>query len=74
MQETAEDESSVKRRRRSADLHHADFAQIPMPSPSKSNEGARLRSSGGRWEGLIEDFVHTTPTFSPVRKCGREQI
>jgi hypothetical protein len=38
MQETAEDESSVKRRRRSADLPHANFAQIPMPSPSQSSE------------------------------------
>ena len=38
MQEAAEDESSVKRRRRSADLHHAGSAQIPMPSPSQSNE------------------------------------
>ena len=74
MQEAAEDESSVKRRRRSADLPHANFAQIPMPSPSQSNEGTRLQSSGGRWEGLLEDFVHTTPTFSPVRKCGREHV
>ena len=74
MQEAAEKESSVKGRRRSADLDHADFARIPMPSPPKWNEGTRLRSSGGRWEGLIEDFVHTTPTFSPVRKCGREQV
>ena len=47
MQEAAEDESSVKGRRRSADLHHAGSAQhlhhartaqIPMPSPSQSSE------------------------------------
>ena len=47
MQEAAEDASLVKRRRRSADLHHAGSAQylhhartalIPMPSPSHSSE------------------------------------